>query len=175
MRAPIQQGLADGSPDVDAVWRLVLDRPFEFERGPSVTLAPGSWCPFNSQCTWWWPDAYPLLYLPSYCSFRMTDIWRGLIAQRCVWELGVGVVFHAAEMVQERNEHDLMRDFRDEIPGYTRNQELVETLGDLDLDAGVDAVGVNLSRCYAALIAGDFFPQRELGLVEAWLSDLERS
>jgi len=76
VRAPIQQGLANGSPDVDAVWRLVLDAPFDFDDGPSVVLAPGSWCPFNSQSTWWWPVAFPLLYLPSFCSFRMTDIWR---------------------------------------------------------------------------------------------------
>src|SRR5689334_6510320 len=34
--APIQQGLANGSPDVDAIWRLVLDRPFEFAENRSV-------------------------------------------------------------------------------------------------------------------------------------------
>ena len=67
--SPIQQGLVDGSPDVDAIWRLVLDRPFEFRKEPSVALMPGVWCPFNSQSTWWWPEAYPLLYLPSFCTF----------------------------------------------------------------------------------------------------------
>ena len=29
--SPIQQGLADGSPDVDAIWRLVLAKPFRFQ------------------------------------------------------------------------------------------------------------------------------------------------
>ncbi len=38
--APIQQGLADRSPDVDAVWRLLLDRDFSFRAGPSVWLPP---------------------------------------------------------------------------------------------------------------------------------------
>ena len=74
--APIQQGLADHVPDVDAIWRLVADHDVYFNRNPSVWLPLGSWCPFNSQSTWWWPVAYPLMYLPSYCSFRMTDIWR---------------------------------------------------------------------------------------------------
>ena len=69
--SPVQQGLVDGSPDVDAIWRLVLDRPFRFQPAPSVALLPGVWCPFNSQSTWWWPEAYPLLYLPSFCTFRM--------------------------------------------------------------------------------------------------------
>ena len=126
--SPIQQGLADKSPDVDAVWRLVLDDDFCFDRGPSVSISPGTWCPFNSQTTWWWPDAYPLLYLPSFCSFRMTDIWRSFVAQRCLWEMEMGVVFHPAEVIQDRNPHDLMRDFKDEIPGYNGNSRLVDVL-----------------------------------------------
>jgi hypothetical protein len=170
--SPIQQGLANGSPDVDAIWRLVLDKSVEFEDRPSIWLPPGSWCPFNSQSTWWWPEAYPLMYLPSHCSFRMTDIWRSFIAQRCLWELGYGVVFHTAEVFQERNEHNLMRDFSDEISGYLRNKELVQILSGLILEAGTGAQGQNLLACYRALVAEDFFPRDELKLVEAWLDDL---
>lgn len=174
VNAPIQQGLVDLSPDVDAVWRLVLDRKIVFERNSSVWLAPGAWCPFNSQSTWWWPDAFPLMYLPSYCSFRMTDIWRSLVAQRCIWELGHGLVFHASEVVQERNTHDLMRDFHDEIPGYERNTLLVEALSDLKLKAGEEHVPSNLLACYTRLVEEQFFAEEELQLVEAWLRDLER-
>lgn len=80
VRAPIQQGLVNGSPDVDAVWRLTQDRPFDFEPRAPVALGPGQWCPFNTQSTWWWPAAYPLLYVPSHCSFRMCDIWKSFVA-----------------------------------------------------------------------------------------------
>jgi hypothetical protein len=168
----IQQGLANGSPDVDAVWRLVLDQPIEFDSNASLYVPPGSWCPFNSQSTWWWPEAYPLMYLPSHCSFRMTDIWRSFVAQRCLWELGHGVVFHAPEVFQERNPHNLMRDFSDEISGYLRNKELVRILQALNLDSGEGAQGRNLLACYQALIAAGFFPEKELQLVTAWLDDL---
>lgn len=171
--APIQQGLANNSPDVDAIWRLILDEPFDFQPGPSVYLPRGSWCPFNSQSTWWFPAAYPLMYLPSYCSFRMTDIWRSFIAQRCLWEMGYGLVFHGPEVVQERNAHNLMRDFTDEIPGYTRNGEMVDILERLSLKTDTAAVKSNLLACYEALVEAGFFPQKELELVEAWLSDLE--
>ncbi len=175
VRAPIQQGLANGSPDVDAIWRLVLDRPFDFDDGPSVLLQPGSWCPFNSQSTWWWPDAFPLLYLPSHCSFRMTDIWRSFVAQRCLWELGLGVVFHAPEVVQDRNLHDLMRDFNDEIPGYQRNRELATVLADTSLDSGADSVIGNLRKCYQALVAQGFFQAAELELLAAWCEGIEEA
>jgi len=173
IRAPIQQGLANGAPDVDAVWRLVLDAPFDFDTGPSVVLGAGSWCPFNSQSTWWWPEAYPLLYLPSFCSFRMTDIWRSFVAQRCLWELGLGVVFHAPEVVQDRNLHNLMRDFNDEVPGYQRNRELVEVLADSALLPGPGAVTDNLQRCYEALVKHGFFNREELNLLAAWREGLE--
>lgn len=173
VEAPIQQGLVDGSPDVDAIWRLVLDREFMFRREQSVWLPPGTWCPFNTQSTWWWPVAYPLMYLPSYCSFRMTDIWRSFIAQRCLWEIGLGVVFHAPEVVQKRNVHDIMVNFMDEIPGYRGNEELVGHLSELRLTSGAHAVGGNLSRCYERLSEDGFFPSEELRLVDAWLRDLQ--
>lgn len=169
--APIQQALADGSPDVDAAWRLILDKPLTFDRNPSIWLPPGSACPFNSQATWWWREAFPLLYLPSTPSFRMTDIWRGFVAQRCLWEMGKGLVFHAAEMLQERNEHDLMRDFEDEIPGYRLNDRILATLKATKLtgDAGSDIV-----LCWQALADAGLSDPAEVPLAQAWVRDLER-
>lgn len=169
--APVQQGLVDGSPDVDAVWRLVLDRPFTFRTGPSVVLPPGTWCPFNTQSTWWWPPAYPLLYLPSHCSFRMTDIWRGLVAQRCLWATGTSLVFHAAEVDQQRNQHNLMRDFEHEVPGYMNNDAIAQTLDSVELESGPEATGRNLQTCYCSLVTAGFLPAKELELVDAWLED----
>jgi hypothetical protein len=170
--APIQQGLANGSPDIDAVWRLTLDRPFQFKQAPSVWLPAGTWSPFNSQTTWWWPEAYPLLYLPSYCSFRMTDIWRSFVAQRCLWEMGLGIVFHAPEVDQERNEHNLLRDFEDEVPGYLQNQRIVTALERLSLRSGENVASENLLSCYEELIRIGVMPKKEIPLLEAWVVDL---
>jgi hypothetical protein len=171
--APIQQGLANGSPDVDAIWRMLYGSvPFNFDKGGSWCLRPNVWCPFNSQNTWWWPEAFPLMYLPSYCSFRMTDIWRSFIAQRCLWELGAGVVFHAADVVQERNQHSLLTDFKDEVPGNLLNEEIVEILGSLRLKSGRENVCSNLIYCYEALCARGIFPNLELPLVRAWVDSI---
>jgi len=169
---PIQQGLADENPDVDAVYRLVLPLPQRFRRDRTIAIGPGAWCPFNSQNTAWWPDAFPLLYLPSFCSFRMTDIWRSLVAQRIATENGWWILFHEATVWQERNEHSLMRDFADEVPGYLHNRQIAATLQALPLLAGVEHVGDNLRRCYTALIDLGVVGRDELALVDAWLSDL---
>lgn len=171
-RAPVQQGLVDGSPDVDAIWRLVMDREFRFDQGKSVYLEPGNWCPFNTQSTWWWPLAFPLLYIPSYCSFRMCDIWKSFIAQRCLWAMDLGVAFHAPEVNQERNYHDLNRDFSDEVPGYEQNRKIAKILDQTQLSPSEQSVGANLKHCYERLVEAEIFPEKELALVDAWLSDL---
>src|SRR5262245_6825474 len=173
VNAPIQQGLSDSSPDVDAIWRLLFDHEFTFKPGPSVWLPTGSWCPFNSQSTWWWPTAYPLLYLPSFCSFRMTDVWRGFIAQRCLWELGYGLVFHSPEVIQRRNAHNLLYDFREEAPGYINNGQIVDLLTEADLRSGQTAVSDNLIRCYEILTRAGYMVKDELPLLNAWLEDLD--
>ena len=170
--APIQQGLADGSPDVDAIWRLVLDREFAFDNAPSALLPPGQWCPFNTQTTWWWPAVFPLLYVPSFCSFRMCDIWKSFVAQRCLWELDTGVVFHAPEVWQERNVHNLMRDFNDEVPGYQQNHHIAQILEAATLKAGVENVAANMVQCYRSLTDNDIFPAKEMELVQAWIEDV---
>ena len=171
VRCSIQQGMANGSPDVDAVWRLVLDRDVRFPDGPSRWVPPGHWHPFNSQSTWWWPLAYPLMYLPTTCAFRSTDIWRSFVAQRCLREIDQGVVHHPPEVVQLRNEHDLMRDFVDEVEVQTKSEALVALLDGLALERGVDALEANVDRCYEAICAEGLLDGEELPRVRDWLAD----
>lgn len=170
--SPIQQGMVDRHPDVDAIWRLVFGDDLYFRKAESVALMPGVWSPFNSQTTWWFSAAYPLLYLPSFCTFRMTDIWRSFVAQRCLWAMGAVVTFHAAEVVQQRNVHNLLKDFQDEVPGYLNNEAICQALESAKLKAGPEAAGENLLRCYEVLVGEGIFPKKELRLVRAWLSDL---
>lgn len=175
VRCPVQQGLADGNPDVDAVYRLVLPLPINFEEKTPLALGKGSWSPFNSQNTTWFKQAFPLLYIPSFCSFRMCDIWRSFVVSRICWANGWHVLFHNATVFQERNEHDLMRDFRDEIPGYLNNAKLCDELAALELTGGVDALGDDLRRCYKLLVDLGEIGAEELPLVDAWLEDVAQA
>lgn len=170
----IQQGLANGDPDVDAIFRMVHDLPVDFAGGDAVALAPGCWCPFNSQNTTFFRPALPLMYLPSFCSFRMTDIWRSFVAQRCLWEMASSVAFHGPTMRQARNEHRLLRDFEQEIPGYLNNDRIRLALEGTRLESGRDtgAVCGNLFRCYEALVGIDVLPAEELSLLRAWITDI---
>lgn len=169
---PIQQGLADGDPDVDAIYRLLLPLPQDFRGDRRLILDAGAWCPFNSQNTTWWPQAYPLLYLPAHCSFRMTDIWRSFVAQKIAWANGWNLLFHEASVWQGRNEHNLMQDFTDEVPGYLNNRAMGAALDELQLQPGVERIGENLRACYEKLVQRGWVGGDELPLLDAWLNDL---
>ena len=170
---PIQQGLADQDPDVDAIYRLILPLPQSFRTDRRIALGRGAWCPFNSQNTTWWSDAFPLLYLPSYCSIRITDIWRSFVAQRVAWENGWHILIHEPTVWQERNEHNLMRDFEDEIPGYLNNDLIRRHLEATSLNGGVEHVARDLRRCYQALVKIDMVGSKELRLLDVWIADYE--
>jgi hypothetical protein len=170
---PIQQGLVDDDPDVDAVYRMLFPLPFRFERRPAVALAAGAWCPFNSQNTTWFRDAFPLMYLPASCTFRMTDIWRSFIAQRLAWANGWSVLFHEATATQQRNAHDLSVDFADEVPGYLDNRAICASLDALDVRPGVEHLADNMRAAYDLLVERGRLDESELVLLDAWLADIE--
>ena len=158
---PIQQGLADDNPDVDAIYRLTLPLPIVFEKSDNIALSKSSLCPFNSQNTTWFKEAFPLLYLPSYCSFRMTDIWRSFVAQRIAWTCGWSILFHNSTVRQERNEHNLIGDFNDEVSGYHNNARLCKSLEDLCLQEGTANIAANMILCYKSLIDMQLIDKKE--------------
>ena len=165
----VWQGLVEGDPDVDAIFRLTRGSRVTFRPAPPVVLPEGSYCPFNSQNTCWKADAFPYLYLPSTVSFRFTDILRGLVAQRCLWAHGWRLGFQGATAIQQRNSHDLLADFRDEIPCYLHAAAIARKLDALSL--GCDPAS-NLRACYEALTAAGWTDGREIAILDSWLEQI---
>ncbi|CAB4570194.1 unannotated protein [freshwater metagenome] len=174
----IVQGLANGNPDVDAVFRLTNpDFDFELfafeEAGPHLIRAnSGAWTPFNSQVTIWPAHLAMLMYLPVTCSFRMTDIWRGFIAQRILREYNGGILIPGALAYQERNEHNLLTDFSQEVEGYVGYEKFITVLNSLELSGGTMASRLRLA--YEALTTAQFFTENERTYLEAWIADVEK-
>jgi len=168
----VWQAMADGDPDVDAIHRLVLGGEVRFEDAPPVHLERGTYCPFNSQATAWSEQALPFLYLPCTVSFRFTDILRGYVAQRLMWEQGLHLGFTGATVRQERNAHDLMHDFADEVEMYLHTRRVVETLDGLSLHG--DPLRDQYDA-YTALRDAGVVADREVEILSAWSRDFERN
>lgn len=169
---PIQQGLADDNPDVDAIYRLTLPLPITFIKSDSIAISNNSICPFNSQNTTWFKEAFPLLYLPSFCNFRMTDIWRSFVAQRIARTCNWSILFHNSTVTQIRNDHNLMTDFNDELSGYINNTSIVNQLNLLKLKKGINNIPYNMKICYHKLSDMNLVGKEEYNLLNAWLDDI---
>jgi hypothetical protein len=170
-RVGIWQGLADGDPDVDAIYRLTNNTPCNFDDGPPVVLGAGTICPFNSQNTAYRRELFPLLYMPAHVTFRFTDILRGLVAQPILWAAGYRLGFTKATVVQERNPHDYLKDFQSEIPCYLHAVAVIEAVKSaIHPNSNISE---NLHRAYRELVRVGIVPDQELPLLEAWLKDVE--
>jgi hypothetical protein len=163
----IWQGLADGDPDVDAIYRLVSDKACTFKKRNPVVLEQGTLCPFNSQNTAIRKELFPLLYLPAFVTFRFTDILRGLVAQPILWEAGYRIGFTEATVFQERNPHNYMRDFESEVPMYLHTERTIETIG--SVLSKKNSVSQNLYFAYESLHKQQIVEVKELNLLENWL------
>ncbi|MHB8117587.1 MAG: STELLO glycosyltransferase family protein [Methanothrix sp.] len=166
----VWQGLADRDPDVDAIYRLLDNRPCNFFEREPVVLGKGTVCPFNSQNTAFCKELFPLLYLPSFVSFRFTDILRGLLAQPIMWSNGFRLGFTRPTVTQNRNEHDFLKDFESEIPCYLLSEKILDIVSKaVDSECTLDE---NLVRAYAALHEHAIVTKMELRLLSLWLKDI---
>jgi hypothetical protein len=169
----VEQGLVNQSPDVDAIFRLTQDRSLHFENHQPIFLPEGVYCPFNSQNTFFHPIAYFTLYLPSSVSMRVSDIWRGYISQKLLWNRGANLAFFGPNAVQERNEHSLPNDFSLELDLYLKASLLIDRLTNFKFSTSQQPLQEML-ELYEYLVYEDFIQESELPLLKAWIEDLKK-
>lgn len=168
----VQQFLADKDPDVDAIFRLINKEDTYFTKSSqSYIVNHGTFIPFNSQNTFFFKEVFPLLYLPCFVSFRMTDIWRSFVAQRLLKHIGSNLAFHSATVWQDRNDHDLMKDFSDEIIGYQMNEAIAEKL--IQIDLGTLPLNAAVLKVWDGLYEMGIVTNTEMEIVGEWLKYFE--
>ena len=164
----VTQFLVSGSPDLDAIYRLVIedDSHFLVNNDELPRSIKDTYHPFNSQGTLWRKEFLPLAYLPSYCEFRMTDIWRGYVAQHILYSHGYSLNFEKEGLRQVRNEHDIAIDFVGEHQGYVISEKVISEIKATQKDS----FEVMLMTIYEKLIrVGAIYDKRELVLLQSYL------
>lgn len=166
----IWQGLADGDPDVDAIYRLTNNEPCYFNKNANpLVLKENVVCPFNTQNTAFKKELFPLLYLPTTVTFRFTDILKGLVAQPLMWNEGYRLGYTTATVLQERNEHDYMKDFVSEIPCYIDSERVV-SIATKNIQKESSLID-NLWNVYNELAKENIVDKKELDILKEWLVD----
>jgi hypothetical protein len=115
-----QANFWNGDPDVDAICRMEHRPLCEFS-ATSFPFSSNKPSPFNSQNT-----IISRTALRDYFCFpfagRMDDIWGSYYAL----SQGHSVIYDVATVFQERNNHDLTKDFTEEIIGYKNTVDLLK-------------------------------------------------
>ena len=169
------QGLADADPDVDAIYRLLNpeDKTY-FRSNYHIALDKLTWCSFNSQNTIFKGDFIKYMYLPCHVSFRMTDIWRSFIVQLMLWKNNTNLLFTSPSVYQERNEHNLQKDFEQEIIGYRSNEYIGKLLlNHLDKNKQLSNEDFYL-EAWKVLKDNNYITSIELELIVLWMNEIDR-
>lgn len=119
----IQADFWSGECDVDAICRMehnTCDIPYQTVVFPFTSNKPS---PFNSQNTFLHKDVMPHYFM--HCDVGRYD---DILAAYYVQSKGFRVVYGKPSVRQERNEHDVMKDFANEIWGY---QNILQVIRDL--------------------------------------------
>ncbi len=164
----VVQAVADSDPDVDAIFRLTRPLPIHFNSGPAVAMGHGVLAPMNSQATWWRRDAARLMYFPSTMSWRAADIWRGVIAQIILQSQGLYSGYVGPFVRQDRNAHDLLVDFAEEIPCYLHTEHVAEVAHAVIAATPDASIEDLLTLVYQALADDGTVGPHELQLLAGW-------
>jgi len=177
--ALVQQGLENGDPDVDAIYRVTQRRShtepirLEFDASlPAIALAPTVFCPFNKQNTYFHAEAFWGLLVPVTTSFRVCDIWRGYFVQRLLWDIGGELAFLPPSVFQDRNVQDYISDFSEEQQLYMQAGKLVAFL--MQWQSSHLALFSRMKQLARDMYTNGFWLVNDLHLVEAWIADLQR-
>ena len=168
-RIGVVQGLANGDPDVDSLYRLIIEKEIMFSSERYV-IEKGTFSPFNSQNTLWKKEFLGLSYLPCNVTFRYTDILRGMIAQHLLWKYDHQLAFVGPTVFQQRNEHSLIKDFEDEVPMFLQQERVVQIIQNTKYSS--NDISENLLTIYSVLEKEGIVGEGEAELVNAYLSEL---
>lgn len=166
------QGLINKDSDVDAIFRLTQYKDIYFENKTPCVLPAGVFCPFNTQNTIFSYKSFWGLMIPTTTSFRVCDIWRSYIVQRLLWDLDLRLCFTSPTAIQERNPHNLFKDFCDEQDLYLKSGSLIQFL----LNWRSEAVNFpdRMKSLIQELVAAEYLKNDEVAMIDAWTRDLTK-
>ena len=122
IRPDIQANFWNGDPDIDAVCRMIFRPECNFKKNLFPFFSKKI-SPFNSQNTLISRKVVRDYFLFPHIG-RMDDIWASFY----VTSKNYKVIYNEPTVYQQRNVHNLIKDFKDEYIGYTNSLNLVEDL-----------------------------------------------
>lgn len=164
-----------GDPDIDAIERIHRNPTVSEPSGLSnIVTAKGTWCPFNSQATAFRRELAPLMMMWPGVG-RFDDIWASYVTRAVMDHIGLHVSYGRPFVRQERNEHNLLNDLRNEMYGYEHTPRLCEFLRSISFRKPINGRHnvIDLAhQVYAELRTLDFISASTHNAFTAWMEDI---
>ena len=122
IKPDIQANFWNGDPDIDAVCRMLYKPECKFKNNLFPFFSKKI-SPFNSQNTILSRKVIEDYFLFPHIG-RMDDIWASFYVSAKKYK----IIYGEPTVYQQRNIHNLIKDFKDEYVGYTNSLDLVENL-----------------------------------------------
>lgn len=160
----IWQSLADNDPDVDAIFRLTKNHKIFFAKNKALIIQPYQYSPLNAQASIFFPDSYFTLFLPYTVHGRVSDIWRGYIAQTLISNLNGKIIISSPLVIQKRNSHNYLADFISEKNLYEQSSKIIDVLKNLL----VEKKNLNIEDIYISLYERGFIDISDVHAAVTW-------
>ena len=166
----IINGLVENDPDVDALFRIICNHQnsIRWETNKNILISNKNMCVFNTQNTFWLnPELFISILIPSSVSFRYCDILKGIICNIILNKTNNYMMYSSPNVVQNRNEHDLISDFKSEYEMYIQNEHILEYIENNTTNG--DSVATLLKTIYNTLLEHGVIKQLDIDILNEWL------
>ena len=166
----IINGLVENDPDVDALFRIICinQNTIKWEKNKAVLINNENVCVFNTQNTFWLnPELFICLLIPCTVSFRYCDILRGIINNIILKKTNNYIMYSSPNVIQNRNEHNLISDFKSEYEMYIHNENILDYIEN-NIDDSVTSIKDMLLLIYNNLLLNNVIKQKDVLILNKW-------
>ena len=170
-RPSIINGLVENDPDVDALFRIICNHQDDIQwiKNKCVLIDNTNICVFNTQNTFWLnPELFICLLIPSSVSFRYCDILRGIINNIILKKTDNYMMYSSPNVIQNRNEHDLISDFKSEYEMYIHNETILNFI-ETNIE-NITSVKELLPLIYNNLLVNKIITHKDIDILNKWIT-----
>jgi len=162
-------GMVENDPDVDALFRLTQPEQYEWKTDKKIYISNENMCVFNTQNTFWVnKDLFISMLIPSTVSFRYCDILRGIICNIILNITNNHLLYISSNVIQKRNEHDLVEDLKSELLMYKHNENILNVISK-DISKS-ESIKISLGKIYKNLYNNNIIKKNDIDILNLWLT-----
>lgn len=167
------------NPDLDTIYLQTRENIYlenknkKFYKPSPLFYIPGNYVPINSKNTLFLYEAFPAIALPISVTMKVSDIWRGYLAQRYIWGFNGVTILTNSNANYRRNITNISLDFKEERGLFFELGNLLECLNKEFDENDIKYPGMFIIKLIEILVENNILDKNDLDMYKAFLYDIE--